>query len=256
VQRIFQLNAYKLNRELVTGLPMTAEMLASEYSSKVRVSSGETVSISYAYSAISVYNQIFKDDIARALVLKAPLCIHLLWRPWFAFTHMYTCTRMHTMHAHICPIPSFWQADEEFGKKTPWDSVTKLEWVYKKAGKSAGSRRRIVWQLAFVNDALRTKTIASGELSIMALSGKGRGGGRGFLDLALLKLDVLDEFIQHQAEKCNLSSDAKSIIKEVVDNHATYRSKVGDDVDMMWMVTLPQSAKEFIGLVGDRPIHV
>ena len=134
--------------------------------------------------------------------------------------------------------------------------MTKLEWVYKKAGKSAGSRRRIVWQLAFVNDALRTKTIASGELSITALSGKGRGGGRGFLDLALLKLDVLDEFIQHQAEKCNLSSDAKSIIKEVVDNHTTYRSKIGDDVDMMWMVTLPQSAKEFIGLVGDRPIHV
>jgi len=143
VQRIFQLNAYKLNRELVTGLPMTAEMLASEYSSKVRVSSGETVSIGYAYSAISVYNQIFKDDVARALVLKAPLCIHLLWRPRFAFTHMYTCTRMHTMHAHTCPIPSFWQADEEFGKKTPWDSVTKLEWVYKKAGKSTvGIRER------------------------------------------------------------------------------------------------------------------
>ena len=135
--------------------------------------------------------------------------------------------------------------------------MTKLEWVHKKAGKStAGSRRRIVWQLAFVNDALRTKMIASGELSITALSGNCRGGGRGFPDLALLKLDVLDEFIQHQAEKCNLSSDATSIIKEVVDNHAIYRSKVGDNVDMMWMVTLPQSAKEFIGLVGDRPIHV
>ena len=72
VQRIFQLNAYKLNREMVTGAPMTAEMLAAEYSSKVRISSGETVSVTYAYSAISVYNLILKDDVARSLVLKPP----------------------------------------------------------------------------------------------------------------------------------------------------------------------------------------
>jgi len=75
---------------------MTSEMLAAEYSSKVKISSGEAVSLSYTYSAVNVYNQIFKDDVARALVLKAPLCIHSLWRPRFAFTHMHTCTRMHT----------------------------------------------------------------------------------------------------------------------------------------------------------------
>ena len=135
--------------------------------------------------------------------------------------------------------------------------MTKLEWVYKKAGKSsASSRRKIIWLLAFVNDALRTKIVASGELSIMSLSGKGRGGGRGFLDLGLLKLELLDEFLQNQVDKCSLSSDTRSILKDVVDNHATYRSKVGDDVDMMWMVTLPQSTKEFIALVGDRPALV
>ena len=130
--------------------------------------------------------------------------------------------------------------------------MTKLEWVYKKAGKSSSARRRIIWLLAFVNDALRTKTVVGGELSIMALSGKNRGG-RGFLDLGLLKLELLDEFLHNQVDKCNLSSDTRSILKDVVNNHATYRSKVGDDVDMMWMVTLPQSTKEFITLVGDRP---
>ena len=51
---------------------MTAEMLAAEYSSKVRISSGETVSVTYAYSSISVYSLILKDDVARSLVLKAP----------------------------------------------------------------------------------------------------------------------------------------------------------------------------------------
>ena len=131
--------------------------------------------------------------------------------------------------------------------------MTKLEWVYKKAGKSSSSsRRRVIWLLAFVNDALRTKTVVGGAFSIMALSGKNRGG-RGFLDLGLLKLELLDEFLHNQVDKCNLSSDTRSILKDVVDSHVTYRSKVGDDVDMMWMVTLPQSTKEFITLVGDRP---
>ena len=147
------------------------------------------------------------------------------------------------------------QADEEFGKKTPWDSVTKLEWVHKKAGKCVATRRRIVWQLAAVNDLVRTRQAASGELSIIGLSGKGRGGGRGMLDLLLFKLDLLDEFMNNQCDKCGITNDAKTTIKDVLDNHSSYRQKVGDNVDMMWMVTLPQSAKEFMGLVGDRLKH-
>jgi hypothetical protein len=147
------------------------------------------------------------------------------------------------------------QADEEFGKKTPWDSVTKLEWVRKKAGTGVATRRRIVWQLAAVNDLVRTRQAASGELSITGLSGKGRGGGRGMLDLLLFKLDLLDEFMNNQCDKCGLTNDAKTTVKDVLDCHSSYRQKVGDTVDMMWMVTLPQSAKEFMGLVGDRLKH-
>jgi len=52
---------------------MTEEQLTTEYTSKVRVSSGEAVSVHYVYSALAVYNRILKDDIARSLVLKAPL---------------------------------------------------------------------------------------------------------------------------------------------------------------------------------------
>ena len=147
------------------------------------------------------------------------------------------------------------QADEEFGKKTPWDSVTKLEWVHKKAGTCVATRRRIVWQLAAVNDLVRTRQAASGELSIIGLSGKGRGGGRGMLDLLLFKLDLLDEFMNNQCDKCGITNDAKTTIKDALDSHSIHRQTVGDNVDMMWMVTLPQSAKEFMGLVGDLLKH-
>ena len=67
--------------------------------------------------------------------------------------------------------------------------------------------------------------------------------------------DLLDEFMNNQCDKCGITNDAKTTIKDVLDNHSSYRQKVGDNVDMMWMVTLPQSAKEFMGLVGDRLKH-
>jgi hypothetical protein len=70
------------------------------------------------------------------------------------------------------------------------------------------------------------------------------------LDLLLFKLDLLDEFMNNQCDKCGITNDAKTTIKDVLDCHSSYRQKVGDTVDMMWMVTLPQSAKEFMGLVG------
>jgi len=76
---------------------MTAQMLAAEYSSKIKISSGETVSICYAYSAVNVYNQIFKDDVARALVLKVPLCIYFSVVPTVC---IHSHAHMHT-HAHL-----------------------------------------------------------------------------------------------------------------------------------------------------------
>ena len=81
---------------------MTAEMLAAEYSSKVRISSGETVSVTYAYSAISVYNLILKDDVARSLVLKAPpQSCHVA-----VVTHIPTVDHKHTrvQHLHVCRL--------------------------------------------------------------------------------------------------------------------------------------------------------
>ena len=155
-----------------------------------------------------------------------------------------------------CPnCPRSPEAEEEFGTRTPWDSVTKLEWVHKKAGTSATTRRKIVWQLSAINDLVRSKSVTSGELSINGLSGSKRGG-RGMLDLMLFKLDLLDEFIINQADKCGLSAGVKCTLRKVFDSHATFRMYLGDTSDMTWMSTMPLSAKEFISTIGvSWPIH-
>ena len=147
------------------------------------------------------------------------------------------------------------KAEEEFGKRTPWDSVTKLEWVYKKAGKSIHTRRRMIWALSAITDLVRCKMVTPGELSIGGLSGVKRGG-RGMLDLVLLKLDLLDALLVHQADKVGLSADSKCKLRTVFDSHASYREHLGDGMDMTWMSTMSQSARLFITNVEARlPNH-
>jgi hypothetical protein len=70
VQRLFQLMAYKAKQE-ASGTHLTHVQLADLYSSKVMVSSGETVSRDYVGAAVHVYNHILSDVNCRALVLQA-----------------------------------------------------------------------------------------------------------------------------------------------------------------------------------------
>jgi hypothetical protein len=84
-----------------------------------------------------------------------------------------------------------------------------------------------------------------GDLSINGLCGKGRGGGCGLLDLLLVKLDLLDELINNQADAFGLASAVKVNIKETLDCHASYREHCGENADMTWVLTMPASAKEF-----------
>lgn len=141
---------------------------------------------------------------------------------------------------------SDWQAEEEFGKKTPWDSVLKLEWVYKKAGKELPDvvSRRIAWQLAAINDYVRTLAVSTGELSINGLSGQKRGGGRGMLDLMLFKLDLLDELLINSADYVGLSADVKCQLRSAFSSHESYRN-----LHKSWADSLSMSAKTFGSLV-------
>jgi hypothetical protein len=137
----------------------------------------------------------------------------------------------------------------EFGKRTPWDSVTKLDWVHKKAGTSTDARRRIIWQLQAITDMVRWHVVSPGELSINVLSGV-QLGGHGMLDLVLFKLDLLDELLINQAGRCGLSVETTSKLLTVFESHESYRTHVGGSGDTTWMSTISPSAREFINIVG------
>jgi len=132
--------------------------------------------------------------------------------------------------------------------------VTKLEWVHKKAGKTIHGRRRMIWALSAIGDLVRSRLVTPGELSIGGLSGVKRGG-RGMLDLVLLKLDLLDKLLIDQTDKVGLSADSKHKLRAVFESHASYRAYLGDGTDMTWMSTPPQSAKLMSTIVEARVIH-
>lgn len=108
----------------------------------------------------------------------------------------------------------------------------------------------MAWQLAAVNDLVRSKAVSSGELSINGLSGSKRGG-RGMLDVLILKLDVLDELLANMAPM-GWSADVQSRIRSTFNSHQSYRATLGaDDADMTWMGVLPVSAQNFVRLIED-----
>jgi len=65
-----------------------------------------------------------------------------------------------------------WQAEEHFGKKTPFDSVYKLEQVARKAGRDLA---KIDWELKGVIDVSLNMGLCPTQLSIAFLTGKGQG---------------------------------------------------------------------------------
>ena len=65
------------------------------------------------------------------------------------------------------------EAEEVFGKKTPWDSVLKLQDLMKKAQRDPDT---IDWILTCVNDLVMNKLVGKDELTGPAMTGKSKGG--------------------------------------------------------------------------------
>jgi hypothetical protein len=70
VQRIFQLAAYKSQMES-RGVNLSYPQLAELYSAKVKVSSGEQVTITFVGSALRVFTQLLNEPTVRGLILQA-----------------------------------------------------------------------------------------------------------------------------------------------------------------------------------------
>lgn len=144
-----------------------------------------------------------------------------------------------------------------FGKKTPWDSVYKLEHLARKAGRQQSSltAARTLWLIDLVNDLCYNRMVATGELSVANLTGKGRGG-KGLLDLLLLKRDILEHLLHEKIEVLGLPASAKLAIRNSMSSVAAYRRAFGHrdavQVDLTWFGALPQAGQHLIRLIEAR----
>lgn len=66
------------------------------------------------------------------------------------------------------------EAEETFGKRTPWDSVQKLQDLVKKTMRNADT---IDWVLMCINDLVLNQAVL--RLSLADLTGKGTAAGKG-----------------------------------------------------------------------------
>jgi hypothetical protein len=140
------------------------------------------------------------------------------------------------------------QAEETFGKKTPWDSLTKLESVVKRAKETTRDvpdSRKILFQLQAVTWYCASGTVLPTELSLHTLVGKGRGH-RGLLDIILFKMDILKDWLTVQIDACQLSTRCKSTIRTSMSDFAAYQQS---NEDCTWRAPLLPSGQKFADLL-------
>lgn len=110
------------------------EEVAKQWNSRVKISSGEAITPFFLQAAVLAWDFLLKKESTRSLIV---------------------------------------QAEETFGKKTPWDSVHKLGDLVKK---SLRETETIDWILMCVNDLVLNKILRPQDLSGHALTGRGQGG--------------------------------------------------------------------------------
>ena len=125
--------ALKQRQEKLTSKRASVAEVVSLYNAKVTVSSGEAVSTSFVDAATAVWESVLKHGQLRRIIVAS---------------------------------------EEHFGKKTPFDSVYKLEHVVRKSDKDFS---RINLLLITLIDVVLNLGVTTTELSVTTLTGKNRG---------------------------------------------------------------------------------
>ena len=158
------------------------------------------------------------------------------------------------------------KADECFGRKSPWDSIYKMEALLAKCGKDAAGISKMEWCLAMTNDAVANKLMTSGKLSHQQLTGKHRGGtaSKGFLDLLLFVREVRIYCLGNVLDASTLPQAAKQTLRSVLESPLGYRKATGQpylekgvvvhqkNTDISWMSTLGAAGREFFNFMEVR----
>jgi hypothetical protein len=169
VQRIFQVMALKSIQEKLNGKRATLAEVAKLYNSKVVVSSGEAVSLSFIDSSTCAWEYILKPLPMRKIIVAVPFQMCVLR---FAFGSDVRVCVGSTPSTVDFELTLCCQVEEYYGKKSPFDSVYKLEHAVRKADKEP---TRIEYGLIGIVDCCLNLKVLPQEITVTNLTGKGRG---------------------------------------------------------------------------------
>jgi hypothetical protein len=218
VQRCYEVAAFRETRQLAVGGKVSVADIVTEWQTKFRSSNmSERIDREYIDVCLVIYDRLLTIPVVRDEILGA---------------------------------------DETLGRKTPFDSIYKLEAVARRAMPKRGSAAVAVDKAYFLVkglcDYVQNGDYSGAELSVRALSGKGHGG-RGLCDLLLYKQDLLRYLLHEWVEKLDLDVDVKVLLRQVMESHSTYRIhfgfRGGVPVDMSWLVTMSPAEKSVFRLV-------
>lgn len=214
VQRIFEVATFRARREKATGGKLSAEALDKEWAANARLAKSTTpCTRGFLETAMKVWDRLLSFPECRQVVL---------------------------------------EAENEFGKGTPFDSVYKLEAIIQKAKTPSLS----AWCLEHIIDLVRNKKTTAPEFAVRTMTGRD-SGGRGTLDLILYKHQCSVYIAQEFLEAHPFSGETKHALRALT-THEAYRAKVGypgagEKRDMGWLGLLPDSGRLLIAAFEDRP---
>ena len=112
--------------------------------------------------------------------------------------------------------------EHTYGMKSPLDSVYKLHKMAKRIKSD-----EVLWVFATMKDKLQSKMMGPRDFSERVLTGSTRdGGGRGLIDLYVLKNDMRVFLLRAEAQRLGINSAALAVMHRLFENFDSYRQKV------------------------------
>lgn len=138
---------------------------------------------------------------------------------------------------------------------SPFDSVFKLCGITRKTRLP----EQTAWVFQTIRDRVSSGAMATKEFAYRPLVGDGAGGGRGLVDLYLLKLDMRKYALSTLLDRMEAPSDVKQNMAKVLKSHLAYRrhlnplsaDKGGGEVDLSWRRGWKRSSITFQTFIED-----
>ncbi|CAK0896993.1 unnamed protein product [Prorocentrum cordatum] len=214
VQRLYEIVNYKKRKEDLLKNTLTTLQLQEEYK-KVKLGSySEEISDTFIEMALKVHKTCFGIQSISKLLL-------------------------------MC--------DSEYGSRNPFDYLTKLDKISRRA-----KGDELSWVFHALHDAWKYGFMTDSGLSLRSIEGKGTLAGKSVVDIAIFKMKLRDLFMEKLADFPQWTEEVKSKFRVVCAGHLLFREFNGcpdERANITWKAGWPPSAVEYLAFieVGTKP---